>query len=78
MPRKTVARIREAYPADAKKVAILATDGTLKTGIYKREIKQARQERDEARRCAEEMRDLYAAEIDESIQVFPWSWEAEK
>lgn len=41
MPRKTVARIREAYPADAKKVAILATDGTLKTGIYSREIEKA-------------------------------------
>lgn len=34
-------------------------------------------ERDHARRCAEEMRDLYAAEIDESIAVFPFPWEAQ-
>jgi len=32
-------------------------------------------ERDHARKCAEEMRDLYAAEIDESIAVFPFPWE---
>ena len=44
----------------------------------KLEIKQARQERDEARKCAEEMRDLYAAEVDESKKAFPWPWEAEK
>lgn len=34
-------------------------------------------ERDQARKCAEEMRDLYAAEIDESIAAFPFSWEDE-
>ena len=34
-------------------------------------------ERDHARKCAEEMRDLYAAEIDESIAAFPFSWEAQ-
>jgi hypothetical protein len=34
-------------------------------------------ERDQARKCAEEMRDLYAAEIDESIAVFPFPWEAQ-
>lgn len=34
-------------------------------------------ERDQARICAEEMRDLYAAEIDESIAAFPFSWEAQ-
>lgn len=34
-------------------------------------------ERDHARKCAEEMRDLYAAEIDESIAVFPFPWEDE-
>lgn len=44
----------------------------------KLEIVQARQERDEARKCAEEMRDLYAAEVDESLEAFPWSWEADK
>ena len=33
--------------------------------------------RDQARRCAEEMRDLYAAEIDESIAAFPFPWEDE-
>ena len=38
------------------------------------EVARLVKERDEARRCAEEMRDLYAAEIDESIQVFPWPW----
>lgn len=38
-------------------------------------VKRYAVERDEARKCAEEMRDLYAAEIDESIQVFPWPWE---
>lgn len=43
----------------------------------KLEIKQARQERDEARRCAEQMRDLYAAEVDESKKAFPWPWEAQ-
>lgn len=32
-------------------------------------------ERDQARKCAEEMRDLYAAEIDESIAAFPFPWE---
>lgn len=34
-------------------------------------------ERDHARKCAEEMRDLYAAEIDESIAAFPFSWEVD-
>lgn len=34
-------------------------------------------ERDQARTCAVEMRDLYAAEIDESIAAFPFSWEDE-
>ena len=34
-------------------------------------------ERDQARKCAEEMRDLYAAEIDESIAAFPFPWEAQ-
>ena len=34
-------------------------------------------ERDHARKCAEEMRDLYAAEIDESIAAFPFPWEDE-
>lgn len=34
-------------------------------------------ERDHARKCAEEMRDLYAAEIDESIAAFPFPWEAQ-
>lgn len=43
----------------------------------KLEIKQARQERDEARKCAEEMRDLYAAEVDESKKAFPWPWEVQ-
>ena len=36
------------------------------------ELKAAR---DQARKCAEEMRDLYAAEIDESIAAFPFPWE---
>ena len=39
------------------------------------ELKRAVVERDHARKCAEEMRDLYAAEIDESIAVFPFPWE---
>lgn len=34
-------------------------------------------ERDHVRKCAEEMRDLYAAEIDESIAAFPFPWEAQ-
>ena len=34
-------------------------------------------ERDQARTYAEEMRDLYAAEIDESIAAFPFPWEAQ-
>lgn len=33
--------------------------------------------RDHARKCAEEMRDLYAAEIDESIAAFPFPWEVD-
>lgn len=41
MPRKTVARIRAGFPEGTKKVAILATDGTHNTGIYKREIENA-------------------------------------
>ena len=39
------------------------------------ELKRAVVERDRARKCAEEMRDLYAAEIDESIAAFPLPWE---
>jgi len=39
------------------------------------EAKYLMHERDQARTCAEEMRDLYAAEIDESIAVFPFPWE---
>lgn len=39
------------------------------------ELKRAVVERDQARKCAEEMRDLYAAEIDESIAAFPFPWE---
>lgn len=41
------------------------------------EAKGLMRERDQARKCAEEMRDLYAAEIDESIAVFPFPWEDE-
>ena len=41
------------------------------------ELKRAVVERDRARKCAEEMRDLYAAEIDESIAAFPFPWEDE-
>ena len=41
------------------------------------ELKRAVVERDQARTCAEEMRDLYAAEIDESIAAFPYPWEDE-
>ena len=40
------------------------------------EAKDLMRERDQARKCAEEMRDLYAAEIDESIAAFPFPWEA--
>ena len=39
------------------------------------EAKGLMRERDHARTCAEEMRDLYAAEIDESIAAFSFSWE---
>lgn len=39
------------------------------------EAKDLMRERDHARTCAEEMRDLYAAEIDESKKAFPWPWE---
>ena len=39
------------------------------------ELERAVVERDQARKCAEEMRDLYAAEIDESIEVLPFPWE---
>lgn len=38
---------------------------------------ELKSERDHARKCAEEMRDLYAAEIDESIAAFPFPWEDE-
>lgn len=41
------------------------------------EAELAREERDQARTCAVEMRDLYAAEIDESIAAFPFPWEDE-
>ena len=41
------------------------------------ELKRAVVERDHARTCAEEMRGLYAAEIDESIAAFPFPWEAQ-
>lgn len=41
------------------------------------ELERAVVERDQARTCAEEMRDLYAAEIDESIAAFPFPWEDE-
>ena len=33
------------------------------------------EERNEARRQAEQIRDLYAAEIDESVKAFPFPWE---
>ncbi|MCR4781320.1 MAG: amino acid racemase [Lachnospiraceae bacterium] len=39
MPRETVKRIKENK--SHKKVAILATDGTLATGIYKKELEKA-------------------------------------
>jgi aspartate racemase len=39
MPRETVKRIAKRFP-DGAKVAILATDGTLKTEIYKKEIEK--------------------------------------
>lgn len=49
---------------------------------FKAELKRAIIERDQlridlcqARRYAEEMRDLYAAEIDESVAVIPFPWE---
>ena len=41
------------------------------------ELERAVVERDQARTCAEEMRDLYASEIDESIAAFPFPWEDE-
>lgn len=54
----------------------LATEQIMNAELQ-HEAELAREERDEARRCAEEMRDLYAAEIDESIAVFPFPWEDE-
>ena len=44
---------------------------------FKAEVRRMKEERDEARKCAEEMRDLYAAEVDESKKAFPWPWEAQ-
>lgn len=45
--------------------------------LFRKLYERAIQQRDQARKCAEEMRDLYAAEIDESIAAFPFPWEAE-
>ena len=45
--------------------------------FFRELFEKAIQQRDHARKCAEEMRDLYAAEIDESIAAFPFSWEVD-
>lgn len=45
--------------------------------FFRELFEKAIQQRDHARTCAEEMRDLYAAEIDESIAAFPFPWEDE-
>lgn len=45
--------------------------------FFRELFEKAIQQRDHARKCAEEMRDLYAAEIDESIAAFPFPWEDE-
>lgn len=60
----------EEFKAEADRAQ---NDVNLFRKLYERAIRQ----RDHARKCAEEMRDLYAAEIDESIAVFPFPWEDE-
>ena len=53
-------------------------DDVREYGDCKRQLAdELKAERDQARKCAEEMRDLYAAEIDESIAAFPFPWEDE-
>ena len=42
--------------------------------LFRKLYEKAIRQRDHARTCAEEMRDLYAAEIDESIAAFPFPW----
>lgn len=58
----------EEFKAEADRAQ---NDVNLFRKLYERAIRQ----RDHARKCAEEMRDLYAAEIDESIAAFPFPWE---
>lgn len=41
------------------------------------EVKAAMVERDQARTVARELRDLYAAEIDEGARAFPLPWEVD-
>lgn len=60
----------EEFKAEADRAQ---NDVNLFRKLYERAIRQ----RDHARKCAEEMRDLYAAEIDESIAVFPFPWKDE-
>ena len=57
----------EEFKAEADRAQ---NDVNLFRKLYERAIRQ----RDHARKCAEEMRDLYAAEIDESIAAFPFPW----
>ena len=57
----------EEFKAEADRAQ---NDVNLFRKLYEKAIRQ----RDHARKCAEEMRDLYAAEIDESIAAFPFPW----
>lgn len=75
-----IARLREDRDRliDEAKDLMRERDDTLEYADCEKQLAdELKAERDQARKCAEEMRDLYAAEIDESIAVFPFPWEDE-
>lgn len=59
---------RDVALAEVRDWRIINTKTAELADVYKAE-------RDEARVCALEMRDLYAAEIDESVAIIPFPWE---
>ena len=52
-------------------------DGWANALVFIHDAHEWKSQRDEAREAARFFRDLYAAEIDESIAVFPFPWEDE-
>lgn len=70
-----VIRERDELIAEVQRVTEERDDAIEHADCEMQFAETLKKERDEARRCAEQMRDLYAAEVDESIEAFPWPWE---